>query len=48
MFTSVANATTAYRCEKIMAKAVGVGDRYTTKSFFAAEAKMTPEDDNKE
>jgi len=37
VFASVANATTCYRAAKIGAKADGLGESFTTKSFFAGD-----------
>jgi len=45
VFASVANATVCYRSMKSEAKIAGVGDGYTTKSFFAADLGLPEEKD---
>ncbi len=44
VFTSVANATTAYRADKLMAKSIGAGDGYVTRAFFAGDSNLAEEE----
>ncbi len=45
VFASVACATTAYRSNKLMAKAGGDGDGFTTRSFFSNSGTVQEEKD---